>query len=92
MDTTEARRGLSRLLAGTARAHHAATGGVNANWAQWYAKHLAGQIDEYVGFSPTTAVIEGWLVAAEQAHGKEDPEGRWPPFYAAHIIDQYARA
>lgn len=90
--TDEQQRGLTRLLAGTARAHHEATGGTNADWAQWYAEHLTGDIDEFVGHSPSVKDIQSWLVDAEEKHHVEDPDGRWPPFYARFIIEERARA
>jgi hypothetical protein len=85
-----AQRGLARLLATTARAHHEATGGINEEWAQWYAEYLADRIDEFVGFSPSVEIIGEWLVAADDKQRAEDPEGRWPPAYARFILEELA--
>jgi hypothetical protein len=85
-----AQHGLTRLLAGTARAHHDATGGSNDSWAQWYAEHLAGKIDDFVGFSPSVETIGEWLVAADDKQRAEDPDGHWPSAYARYILAEPA--
>lgn len=90
MNDEERRHGLSRLLAETARAHHEATGGPNSDWPGWYAAYLEERIDEFVGFSPTVATIRSWMVECDELQRAEDPDGRWPPFYAKHILDNYA--
>jgi len=78
---------LGRLLATAARAHHDATGGVNANWANWYAQHLEGEIDAHVGFSPGVDEITGWLTLADERHRTQAPDQRWPFYYAELILD-----
>ena len=91
MATDEATDELRGLLAETAHAHHEATGGVNPEWAAWYADYLFGKIDPYVGFSPDRATIEGWLTAAEQRHQTEEPDEKyWPTLYARYILEDYA--
>jgi hypothetical protein len=83
--------GLRALLADTAHAHHEATGGPNANWAGWYAEHLYGRIDEYVGSSPDMATISDWMIAAEKRHEAEEPENKyWPTVYARYIVEDYS--
>ena len=91
MDGQQKQRGLTRLLASTARAHHEATGGVNDDWARWYADRMMGAIDEFVGFSPHVDSIHVWLIAAEDKQRTEDPDERWPPAYARYILDEYAQ-
>jgi hypothetical protein len=91
MVDADGRRGLTRLLAGTARAHHEATGGINSDWARWYAQHLSEEIDEFVGFSPAVETIQEWLVEADERHRAADPDGHWPSFYARYIIEMHAR-
>ncbi len=83
-------RGLRRLLVSAARAHHEAMGAANDDWATWYAEHLHGDVDEFVGFSPSVESIAGWLRAADAEHRTADPDGRWPPFYARYIIEEQA--
>ena len=91
MDGEDRHHGLTRLLAGAARAHHEATGGANDDWAGWYAGHLEGAIDDFVGFAPDVVTIRSWLISADQKQRAEDPDGRWPPLYARYIIDEYAQ-
>lgn len=90
MNDDDRLRGLARLLAGTARAHHEATGGVNAEWALWYAERLQGDIDEFVGSSPSVETIRDWLVAADQQHRAEAPDDHWPTYYARLFTEEYA--
>ena len=82
---------LSRLLAATARAHHEATGGINDDWAAWYADHLVGDIDPFVGFSPSAQQVREWLVTADERHRAQAPDDRWPPFYARYILEEHAK-
>lgn len=83
--------GLRALLAETAHAHHEATGGPNANWADWYGEYLHGKIDAYVGSSPDMATISGWMIAAEKRHESEEPENNyWPTVYARYIVEDYS--
>lgn len=91
MDNQQHVHDLSRLLGATARAHHEATGGANDDWATWYATQLAGEIDEFVGFAPSIPEIAGWLTELDEAQRSEDPDGRWPRFYAQRIVEQFAR-
>jgi hypothetical protein len=91
MSDRDRHHGLMRLLAATARAHHEATGGINSNWAQWYAEYLSGDIDEFVNGSPSVETIRDWLVQADESHRADDPDGRWPPFYATIIIEKLSR-
>lgn len=84
--SADAARGLSRLLGGTARAHHEATGGVNPGWADWYAEHLHSDIAEFVGYQPTIETIAGWLARADEIHRAERADEKWPPVYAELIL------
>ena len=65
---------LRGLLAETGHAHHEATGGVNPEWAAWYADYLQGKIDRSVGFSPDPSTVEAWLTMADERHHAEEPE------------------
>jgi hypothetical protein len=83
--------GLARVLARVAREHHEATGGAPDRWAEWYADRLRGEIDPWVGFEPTVAQIEGWLRDVEERFREENPQVRWPSFYAELILDAHGR-
>ena len=91
MDDQERVHGLARLLAATARAHHEATGGANDDWATWYATELSGDIDGFVGYAPQVAEIAGWLTRLDEQQRSENPDGRWPQFYAERIVERYAK-
>jgi hypothetical protein len=45
MSDAEARSELEGYLVTTAKAHHKATGGVNPQWAEWYAEHLITDVN-----------------------------------------------
>lgn len=83
--------GLGRLLAQVAREHHEATGGAPDHWSEWYADRLRGEIDSWVGFEPTVARIDGWLRDADERYRAENPEVRWPFFYAELILDSHSQ-
>jgi hypothetical protein len=89
MDAADRQRQLARLLAATARAHHEATGGINDDWAAWYAEHMSGEIDALVGFSPPIEDVSSWLSEADERHGAEAPDDRWPAFYAQLILEEF---
>ena len=78
---------MAHLLGSAGRAHHEAVGGPNPRWAEWYAEHLVGDIDEHVGFSPSVEEIAGWLREADARHKAEASEKRWPAHYAEWILD-----
>lgn len=82
--------GLGRLLGSVAEEHHRVTGGAGEHWVEWYADHLRGVIDSFVGFEPTLAEIEEWLRLADERYRAETPETRWPFFYAELILDSLA--
>jgi hypothetical protein len=81
---------LGRLFGAVARSHHEETGGVNPNWAHWYAGRLSGQIDPLIGYSPEAEEIEAWLVEADRRYRAEAPDVPWPFFYAEMILDSTA--
>lgn len=81
---------LKELLKETARAHHEATGGVNAAWAQWYAAYLAPRIGEQLGSEPAADTIATWLSTADVLYRREERNMGWPRFYAGYMLDQVA--
>jgi hypothetical protein len=84
---------LGRLLGAAARDHHEAHGeGPAPEWATWYAARLEGEIDAFVGFEPSVEQITGWLEEADRRYRTEEPDTRWPFFYAELILDSLAPA
>lgn len=80
--------GLKELLKETARAHHEATGGVNAAWAQWYARYLEHRVRAYVGYDPGVETLATWLSTADVRYRAEEHTMGWPRFYAGFILEQ----
>lgn len=82
---------LRALLAETGQAHHDEVGPVDDDWATWYAGHLEGKLDEFVGFSPDLETIRSWLIAADERYlATESPGEPWPAAYARFILDDHA--
>ncbi len=86
--STEALEELKELLKATARAHHAATGGVNLNWAEWYAEHLYGALPTLIGATPSISEVAEWLTSADIEYRAEDRGTSWPRYYAGFIADR----
>ena len=86
-------RELSRILAATGRAHHAAfaaSDGADPEWAQWYASHLQATVWDRLGSIPTRGELTYLLIAAERAYATAgDDRGSWPDSYAAYILANY---
>ena len=86
-------RQLGRLLGAAARDHHEDHGGGPApTWADWYAAWLAGKIDPFVGFEPNVDQIKEWLEEADRRYRSQEPDTKWPYFYAELILDSLAPA
>jgi len=81
---------LKELLKTTARAHHEATGGINAAWAEWYAEHLREPIRPLLGTAPSVEEIAGWLTAADIEYRAEERDVSWPRYYARFILSHRA--
>jgi hypothetical protein len=82
---------LGRLLGAAARHHHEEHGaGPAPNWADWYADWLVGKIGSHVGFEPTVEQVTGWLEEADRRFRSEEPDTKWPYFYAQLILDSLA--
>lgn len=85
---------LARVIAATARAHHAAfvaSDGHDPDWAIWYAGHLQALAwDRFERFVSRAELVYG-LLAAERAYKAADEasRGAWPDFYARHILDEF---
>jgi hypothetical protein len=76
-------------LVATARAHHAATGGVNPQWAQWYAEHLLDDLNRALQADMDESELEAWLTAADRRYRDEPQTRSWPKAYAAWLQADY---
>jgi hypothetical protein len=81
---------LKELLKSVARAHHEATGGVNAAWAEWYANNLRDAIGPLLGSNPSVEEIAAWLTAADTEYRAEARNVSWPRYYASFILSRTA--
>ena len=77
---------LKELLKTVSRAHHEATGGINAAWAEWYAEHLHESIGPLLGTNPSVEEIAGWLTAADIEYRSEERDVSWARYYARFIL------
>jgi hypothetical protein len=84
---TTAHRDLRRTLGDTARAHHAATGGPNPQWARWYAEYLEERIGPVFDSTPSVDTLTDWLTRADVRYRTEEPEESWPSAYATWFLE-----
>ncbi len=70
----------------TADAHHEATGGVNPQWAGWYAEHLIGDVNRVLDADMSVEELAAWLIEADRRYREEDPEMSWPKAYASWLL------
>ena len=87
MTNAETHHELMGVLVETARAHHAATGGVNPQWAAWYADHAIDDINRLVGAEMTATELTTWLEQADRRYAEEEPEESWPRAYATWLLE-----
>ena len=85
MDTTTE---LMSVLVETARAHHAATGGPNPNWAEWYAEKITVDVNRLLRAEMTVDDLAAWLTVADLRYTSERPDMSWPRAYATWMIEQ----
>lgn len=79
---------LMGVLVETARAHHAATGGPNPEWAKWYAESAVDEVNQILGAKMTTGELADWLVAADRRYTEERPKLSWPRAYATWLLEE----
>jgi hypothetical protein len=80
--------GIKDLLKSVARAHHEATGGVNAAWAEWYAERLRDPLRSQIEGDPSVEEITSWLTEADVEYRSEEREVSWPRYYAQFILSR----
>lgn len=76
-------------LVATARAHHAATGGVNPEWARWYAEHLVDDLNSVLSSDIEVDELADWLAEADHRFRREPQTSSWPKAYATRLIEEY---
>lgn len=70
----------------TAKAHHEATGGVNPQWANWYAERLIEPVRDLVDRNMELDALVAWLEEADRRYREEEPEVSWPKAYAGWLL------
>ena len=86
---------LVELLTETGDRHHQAyreSGGVDPEWALWYAGYLQARLFGRTSELPTRAALVYMLVQAEKDFIASDkasdaPGPGWPTVYASHLLD-----
>lgn len=81
-------KSLVGLFIETARAHHQATGGVNPQWAEWYAHRMIDSLREITGSGITEVELRDWLIAADVRYNTEPQSQGWPKAYAEWMSDE----
>lgn len=77
---------LAGLLVATARAHHEATGGVNPEWADWYAERLIDDVNRLLASEMDADELARWLTDADRRYRDEEPDISWPKAYASWLL------
>lgn len=70
----------------TARAHHEATGGINPQWAEWYAARLITPVRQLVHEEMEVDDLAQWLEEADRRYQEEEPDVSWPKAYAGWLL------
>ena len=76
-------------LVATAAAHHAATGGVNPQWAGWYATNLVDDLNSVFSSEIEVDELADWLAEADHRYRNEPQTSSWPKAYATWLIEDH---
>lgn len=79
---------LMGVLVETARAHHAATGGPNPRWAEWYANNAIHELNRLLDSEMTVRELTDWLIGADRRYTSEQPDKSWPRAYATWLLEE----
>lgn len=77
------------LLVNTARAHHEATGGVNPEWASWYAERMIDELNGALEADIDTDELADWLADADRRYRAGPQTESWPKAYARWLVDEF---
>lgn len=80
---------IAHHMVNTARAHHEATGGVNPQWANWYAERLVDDVNQALGSDMDVDQLAQWLSDADQRYRSEPQDHSWPKMYARWLVDEH---
>lgn len=87
MSKEQTHHDLVGLLIATAQGHHRETGGVNPQWARWYAEHLVDDVNRVAGREMTVEELTAWLAEADRRYREQEPEQSWPKAYASWLLE-----
>lgn len=89
MSNDQIRDRLIAILIRTAQAHHLAMGGVNEEWANWYAERAVDDVNELLDLQLNIEEFAGWLEEADSRYRSEEPGMSWPKAYADWFLTEH---
>lgn len=87
MTDSDTHQALKGAFAAAGQAHHAATGGVNPQWAKWYAEYLLEDVNRISEMQMSVDELADWLSDADQKYRAEGPDVSWPRAYATWLLE-----
>ena len=91
MSKVELLEELIAIFRATAEAHHQAfieTGGVDPEWASWYAGHMEARLNGALRVRLTHEQIVDLLLRADTDHQHVAPGRDWAIFYAEYFLSE----
>ena len=87
--------GIAALLEEAAETHHRVyriTGGVDADWASWYAEWLLrlSELPTLLGATPVRSELVYMLVKLDKEHTASRGVESWPEFYASRLVERFS--
>jgi len=86
---------LAQLFEETGHAHHeafAATGGVDPDWAIWYADHAVDRVNSLLGTELSRAELVYEVIGLSREQPVKAPDAAWPDYYASSLVDRLAQS
>jgi NAD(P)H-hydrate epimerase len=83
---------LAKLLVATGQAHHeafTASGGVDPDWAIWYADHTVDQVNDLLGSELSRADLVYEYIGLSREQLAKAPDASWPQYYASSLFDRF---
>jgi hypothetical protein len=93
----EVSKAISALLHEAAETHHTVyriTGGVDPDWASWYADWLIqhSELPKYLGMEPVRSELVYMLVKLDKDFTLSGRADAWEDFYATGLIEHFKGA